>query len=88
MPWTMRRYPTELTELTHKQYLRGIPLDPVSNSTAWVLLAHPTALESGIYDVAAPVAPGTLPSETPAAVAKGSGTGLPSPGTGLLPSRE
>lgn len=82
------RYPNELTELTHKQYLRGIPLDPVSNSTAWVLLAHPTALESGIYDVAAPVAPGTVPGETPAAAAKNPEVGLPSQGLGIPPGRE
>lgn len=50
------RYPTELSELVGKQYLRQIPLDPVSDSTTWVSLAHPAGLETGIYDVAPPPA--------------------------------
>lgn len=60
------RYPSELSELVGKQYLRNIPLDPVSGSTAWTPLAHPTGLETGIYDVAPPPVPnapsGDLPS--------------------------
>ncbi len=48
------RYPTELAELVSKQYLRYIPLDPVSGSNTWTPLAHPAGLEVGIYDVAPP----------------------------------
>lgn len=48
------RYPTELAELVRKQYLRNIPLDPVTGSSGWVPLAHPAALEPGIYDLAPP----------------------------------
>jgi general secretion pathway protein G len=53
------RYPTELAEIVDKQYLRQIPADPVSGSTAWVPLPHPTGLETGVYDVAPPLAPST-----------------------------
>ncbi len=48
------RYPTELAELVQKQYLRSIPLDPVSGTTSWTPVAHPTGVEPGIYDVAPP----------------------------------
>jgi general secretion pathway protein G len=48
------RYPTELAELVQKQYLRGMPLDPVSGSSEWTPLPHPAALEPGIYDVSPP----------------------------------
>lgn len=47
-------YPSELAELVQKQYLRAIPLDPVSSSSAWVTVPHPAG-DPGIYDVAAPV---------------------------------
>lgn len=30
------RYPNELTELVSKQYLRALPMDPVSGTHAWV----------------------------------------------------
>jgi general secretion pathway protein G len=49
------RYPLEWAELVQKQYLRAIPLDPVSGSAAWVAVPEPTG-EPGIYDVASPVA--------------------------------
>ncbi|MGC4396498.1 prepilin-type N-terminal cleavage/methylation domain-containing protein [Hydrogenophaga sp. T2] len=48
------RYPTELTELVQRQYLRAIPIDPVSGTANWGPLLHPTGLEAGVYDVAAP----------------------------------
>lgn len=49
------RYPSDLPELVSKQYLRSLPLDPVSGSDNWAGLPHPGALEPGIYDVAPPV---------------------------------
>lgn len=48
------RYPSELAELVHKQYLRNLPVDPVSGSSSWTPLPHPAALETGIYDVSPP----------------------------------
>lgn len=55
------RYPNELGELVTKQYLRMIPLDPVSGTQAWVPLAHPAGLEQGVYDVAPPAVVGSEP---------------------------
>jgi general secretion pathway protein G len=51
------RYPSELPELVNKQYLRGLPIDPVSGTTSWIPLPHPGALEPGVYDISPPEAP-------------------------------
>lgn len=48
------RYPAELAELVTRQYLRNLPLDPVSGSHAWTALPHPGGLEPGVYDVSPP----------------------------------
>ena len=50
------RYPAELDELVVKQYLRRIPLDPVTSSTNWVVVADANGKEAGVYDIAAPEA--------------------------------
>jgi general secretion pathway protein G len=50
------RYPGELTELVSKQYLRKLPVDPVTGSSEWTLLEDPAKNFAGIYDVAPPVA--------------------------------
>lgn len=60
------RYPHELAELVSKQYLRAIPQDPVTGTQAWVPLAHPTGLETGVYDVAPPRMDGTSVQVLPA----------------------
>ena len=57
-------YPAELPELVRKRYLRVIPHDPVTQSTAWSLLASPVAGEAGIHDVSAPVASGAADMRT------------------------
>lgn len=49
------RRPKDLTELVSKQYLRDLPVDPVTESTTWVLLPDPKGVDPGVYDVAAPV---------------------------------
>lgn len=49
------RFPGELSELVAKEYLRQIPLDPVTETRAWLALPHPAGLELGIYDVGPPV---------------------------------
>lgn len=59
------RYPQELAELVSKQYLRALPKDPVTETQAWVPLAHPTGLEVGVYDVAPPQADGSMPGGVP-----------------------
>ena len=48
------RYPNELPELVSRNYLRSLPLDPVSGTRAWTALPHPGALEPGVYDVGPP----------------------------------
>ena len=48
------RYPTELAELVSRQYLRSIPIDPVTGSTNWTAITPPGTLEPGVYDVAPP----------------------------------
>lgn len=48
------RLPNELSELVAKQYLRHIPLDPVTGSNTWTTLPNPAGQESGVYDVAPP----------------------------------
>lgn len=57
------RYPSELAELVHKQYLRNLPLDPVSGSHNWTPVSHPRALEAGVYDITPP-APNSSQSES------------------------
>jgi general secretion pathway protein G len=47
------RYPDALEELVTKKYLRQIPLDPVSESTAWVVLPPPDTSAGNVYDVQA-----------------------------------
>lgn len=51
------RYPTTLAELVHKQYLRQLPQDPVTQSDRWIPLPVPGGSESGIYDLAPPATP-------------------------------
>ncbi|NML43476.1 prepilin-type N-terminal cleavage/methylation domain-containing protein [Ramlibacter sp. G-1-2-2] len=47
------RYPTDLSELVQRQYLRRVPIDPVSGSVSWTLIASPTG-ETGVFDIAIP----------------------------------
>ncbi len=45
------RYPVELGELVKLQYLREVPLDPMTErADAWVI-APPTGQSSGVFDV-------------------------------------
>ena len=45
------RYPNALDELVTKRYLRGIPDDPITGSSAtWVVLP-PADSKNGVYDV-------------------------------------
>lgn len=70
------RYPLELGELVAKQYLRSLPADPVTGTTAWTALPHPTAAEPGIYDISPP-----SPHQSP-----GDGGAAGSPATAANPS--
>lgn len=65
------RYPGQLEEIVAKQYLRQIPLDPVSGTRDWKSLPSPNSGETGIYDIQAPeVLPPLQPLE-PTAVMQG-----------------
>lgn len=67
------QYPDTLDDLVAKRYLRSIPVDPVSGSTAWVAIASPDTSKNGIYDVSAPSearAGPASPSSQAAAAAK------------------
>jgi general secretion pathway protein G len=67
------RYPSELAELVAKQYLRQIPLDPITSSRLWTILASPFPQESGVYDIAPP---SDSPTAGAAAIGDGGGRGL------------
>ncbi len=63
------RYPAELGELVSKQYLRKLPVDPVTGSSEWIPVEDPAKNFTGVFDIAPPVGPlldvsGTADSET------------------------
>ncbi len=46
------RYPESLEELVEKKYLRALPVDPLTESTAtWVLLPPEDGAGGNIYDI-------------------------------------
>lgn len=46
------QYPESLEELVAKQYLRSVPVDPVTESSAtWVAVAHQNPDVSGVFDI-------------------------------------
>lgn len=46
------RFPDNLQRLVELRYLRGVPIDPITDSTAsWISLPHPDGSTSGVYDV-------------------------------------
>lgn len=54
------RYPDTLDDLVQKRYLRSVPVDPVSETTHWVLVAPPETAQGAIFDVK----PAADPSDT------------------------
>jgi general secretion pathway protein G len=53
------RYPNALSELVEKRYMRAVPLDPISESSDWVVIAPQDTTLGAVYDVRPPpVAPG------------------------------
>jgi general secretion pathway protein G len=60
------RYPDRLQDLVDKRYLREIPIDPVSDSFEWVIVAPPSEREGAVFDVQPPAvvnADGAPPTE-------------------------
>lgn len=46
------RYPESLEELTEKNYLRSLPIDPITESaTTWQILAVPDGYKGTVYDI-------------------------------------
>ena len=46
------RYPETLEELVEKRYLRGLPVDPITESTAtWQLVPVPEGYKGSVYDI-------------------------------------
>ena len=48
------RYPDSLDELVTKRYLRQVPIDPVSETSNWVVSAPIDPSQGSVYDVQAP----------------------------------
>lgn len=53
------RYPDTLDELVSKRYLRSVPVDPVTESTQWVVVAPADATQGNVYDIQPPASPTT-----------------------------
>lgn len=45
------KYPESLEELVSKRYLRSVPVDPVSESLNWVVVAPPDPNLGAVFDV-------------------------------------
>jgi general secretion pathway protein G len=61
------RYPADLQELVQRQYLRRVPVDPVTGWSSWKVLAPAAAGETGVFDIAAPEQPTSAPAVVPEA---------------------
>ena len=59
------RYPDTLDELVTKRYLREIPVDPVSGSREWAVVAPTDNTPGAVFDV--------QPPENPASAARSDG---------------
>ncbi|MGE5639344.1 MAG: type II secretion system protein [Clostridia bacterium] len=45
------KYPASLDELVAKRYLRAIPKDPITQTTAWQVVPPSDPQKGGVYDV-------------------------------------
>ena len=46
------RYPDSLDQLVEKKYLRGLPVDPVTDSTStWIIIAPEDGSKGGVYNI-------------------------------------
>jgi general secretion pathway protein G len=45
------KYPESLEELVSRRYLRQVPVDPVSESANWVVVAPQDSSQGAVYDV-------------------------------------
>lgn len=51
------RYPDTLDELVAKRYLRAVPIDPVSGTSSWEIVAPSDSLPGAVWDVRPPQPP-------------------------------
>ena len=59
------RYPDTLDELVARRYLRQVPVDPVSGTSNWVVIAPQDTAEGNVYDIAPPKADAPAKEESP-----------------------
>lgn len=46
------RFPESTEELVEKKYLKGLPVDPVTESVStWIIVAVPTGYKGRVYDI-------------------------------------
>jgi general secretion pathway protein G len=60
------RYPETIDELVTKRYLRSVPVDPVTETTNWSVVAPPDSGSGAVFDVQ-PVSNGAAPGTDPGA---------------------
>ena len=48
------RYPDSLDELVARRYLRQVPVDPLSETSDWVVVAPQDTTEGNVYDIQPP----------------------------------
>lgn len=47
-----RRYPHNIEELVERRYLRGMPFDPITESSeTWILIPPASGASGGVYDI-------------------------------------
>ena len=55
------RYPDSLDELVARRYLRQVPVDPVSETASWVVIAPQDTTLGNVFDVQPPKVDGAAP---------------------------
>lgn len=55
------KYPDSLDELVARRYLRQVPLDPVSETSNWVLVGPQDPSQGAVFDVQPPPRPAASP---------------------------
>lgn len=48
------RYPDSLEELVTRRYLRQVPVDPVSETSNWIVVAPADTTQGNVYDIQPP----------------------------------
>jgi general secretion pathway protein G len=59
------RYPDSLDELVARRYLRQVPVDPLSETSDWVVVAPQDTTEGNVYDIQPPNADKAVKEPSP-----------------------